>query len=190
MTETDAGPFQADLFGGSPKTATCALETYSEATTARGSLEECRTSLSAPATRSSYAQRKATRRSRGDIPDFAETARRALSAPSSATGARTSRRSLSDKLTLSLMSAGLVRGITPSSTRKQSGQPIQVFAFDRPGGGGAAKPPSGFSSSNGSDEESELEPEPLCPFCGAYSPRQCELEDETDGVCPWEEMQP
>lgn len=27
----------------------------------------------------------------------------------------------------------------------------------------------------------------LCPFCGAYSPKQCELEDETGGICPWEE---
>lgn len=26
----------------------------------------------------------------------------------------------------------------------------------------------------------------LCPFCGAYSPRQCELEEETGGACPWE----
>lgn len=26
----------------------------------------------------------------------------------------------------------------------------------------------------------------LCPWCGAYSPSQCELEEET-GVCPWEE---
>lgn len=31
---------------------------------------------------------------------------------------------------------------------------------------------------------------PLCPFCGAYSPRQCELEEETGGVCPWEESEP
>lgn len=30
----------------------------------------------------------------------------------------------------------------------------------------------------------------LCPFCGAYSPRQCELQEETDGVCPWEESEP
>lgn len=28
----------------------------------------------------------------------------------------------------------------------------------------------------------------LCEFCGAYSPRQCELRDETGGVCPWEEI--
>lgn len=28
----------------------------------------------------------------------------------------------------------------------------------------------------------------LCPFCGAYSPRQCEMEEETGGNCPWEEV--
>jgi hypothetical protein len=27
-----------------------------------------------------------------------------------------------------------------------------------------------------------------CPFCGA-SRRRCELEDETGGVCPWEESE-
>lgn len=30
---------------------------------------------------------------------------------------------------------------------------------------------------------------PLCPFCGAYSPRSCELEEEA-GCCPWEESEP
>ena len=30
----------------------------------------------------------------------------------------------------------------------------------------------------------------LCPFCGAYSTRQCELEDEMNGICPWEESEP
>lgn len=29
----------------------------------------------------------------------------------------------------------------------------------------------------------------LCPFCGAYSTRSCELEDEENGVeCPWLEV--
>ena len=27
----------------------------------------------------------------------------------------------------------------------------------------------------------------LCPWCGAYSPRQCDLEEETGGACPWVE---
>ena len=30
----------------------------------------------------------------------------------------------------------------------------------------------------------------LCPFCGAYSPRFCELLEETGGICPWEESSP
>ena len=28
----------------------------------------------------------------------------------------------------------------------------------------------------------------LCPFCSAYSPRVCELEEETGGECPWLEI--
>lgn len=28
----------------------------------------------------------------------------------------------------------------------------------------------------------------ICPFCGAYSPRSCELEEETGGECPWQEV--
>ena len=29
----------------------------------------------------------------------------------------------------------------------------------------------------------------LCPFCGAYSPRKCELEEEMAGAeCPWESL--
>ena len=28
---------------------------------------------------------------------------------------------------------------------------------------------------------------PLCPMCGAYGPRWCELEDDSGGVCPWVE---
>lgn len=30
---------------------------------------------------------------------------------------------------------------------------------------------------------------PLCPFCGAWDRRSCEMEDETGGVCPWEETE-
>jgi hypothetical protein len=26
----------------------------------------------------------------------------------------------------------------------------------------------------------------LCPLCGAYSPRQCEMRGENGGECPWE----
>ena len=31
--------------------------------------------------------------------------------------------------------------------------------------------------------------EPLCEFCGAYSPRSCELRDEMNGACIWEESE-
>lgn len=28
----------------------------------------------------------------------------------------------------------------------------------------------------------------LCPYCGAYAPRSCELREEMTGdICPWEE---
>lgn len=40
-----------------------------------------------------------------------------------------------------------------------------------------------------SGEREMSEKAKLCPFCGAYGPRQCELEDETGGVCPWEEIE-
>lgn len=30
---------------------------------------------------------------------------------------------------------------------------------------------------------------PLCPICGAYSPRSCEMLDEGCGECPWELME-
>ena len=33
-----------------------------------------------------------------------------------------------------------------------------------------------------------VEKEMLCPFCGAYGPRQCELIDDA-GCCPWEEAE-
>jgi hypothetical protein len=28
----------------------------------------------------------------------------------------------------------------------------------------------------------------ICPWCGAYSTRSCEMEDE-NGMCPWQEHQ-
>jgi hypothetical protein len=50
-------------------------------------------------------------------------------APSSATKAWSGQVFLSPKLMQSLISAGLVRGITPSSVRKRSGAVIPDFAF-------------------------------------------------------------
>ena len=40
------------------------------------------------------------------------------------------------------------------------------------------------------EEEHERIFGPLCPFCGAYSKRSCELLEETGGSCPWEESEP
>lgn len=40
------------------------------------------------------------------------------------------------------------------------------------------------------EEDHESRGGKICPFCGAWSPQSCELEDETDGVCPWEENEP
>lgn len=39
------------------------------------------------------------------------------------------------------------------------------------------------------DEDYEARGGKLCPLCGAYSTRPCELEDEMDGICPWEESE-
>lgn len=30
----------------------------------------------------------------------------------------------------------------------------------------------------------------ICPFCGAYATKSCELEEENGGICPWKEAQP
>ena len=40
------------------------------------------------------------------------------------------------------------------------------------------------------DERERIFGKSLCPFCGAYSPDRCELEEETEGNCPWEMSQP
>jgi len=40
------------------------------------------------------------------------------------------------------------------------------------------------------EEDYESRGGTLCPFCGAYSTRSCELLEETGGSCPWEESEP
>ncbi len=60
-----------------------------------------------------------------------------LNALFSAMRDRSYHRSLSDKLTQSLISAGLVRGITPRSVRKQLGAQILDIASLSPVGGNA-----------------------------------------------------
>lgn len=39
------------------------------------------------------------------------------------------------------------------------------------------------------DEDYEVSGGKICPWCGAYDTRNCELEEET-GSCPWEDSEP
>lgn len=131
-------PFATGLFGGLPKTATEPASPSMSATTAPTDTEtgESATSSSAPEKRSRSARKRATPCSSGGN-SSTTAASLASTVPCSETSPGTSRRSLSDRLTQSLITAGLVKGITPTSTRQQFGQPIRVLAFDTPDGGAA-----------------------------------------------------
>lgn len=39
------------------------------------------------------------------------------------------------------------------------------------------------------EEDYEASGGKICPWCGAYNTRSCELEEET-GCCPWEDSEP
>jgi hypothetical protein len=73
----------------------------------------------------------------GDTPHSGETGKKALNAQSSATRDKSGRLSLSAKQTRSLISSGLIAGITPSFVRKTSGLAIRDFASLPLDGGGA-----------------------------------------------------
>src|SRR5690348_2153102 len=60
--------------------------------------------------------------------------RKELIAQFSGMRAKLDRRTLSDRLTKSLISAGLVKGITPMSVRRELGAPIQDFVIYLPDG--------------------------------------------------------
>lgn len=60
--------------------------------------------------------------------------RRELIALFSGTRGRSAPQTLSDRLTPSLILSGLVRGITPTSTRRQLGAPIPDFVLSLPDG--------------------------------------------------------
>lgn len=144
-----ADPFVTARSGGSPRTVTPVAGTSTGATTAAEKASERPTCSSAPATRLSSDQLMATRYLLGDEQSTGETDSKASSAPCSVTRGRTSRRSLSDKLTRSLITSGLVCGITPSSIRALSGQPIRVLAFSGRAGGAAGEPAETSSSGKG-----------------------------------------
>lgn len=142
--DEDENPFLEVLSGGSPRTAISASETFSGATTVPENPNGQAISWSDPVTKSFYEMPKGMWGLFGDAPSSEATAKSALNAPCSVTRERYSRPSLSDRLTLSLITAGLVLGITPSLTRKQSNQPIQVLALDTPDGNDAGRPPEGY----------------------------------------------
>ena len=132
-------------FGGSPRTETSQSAISTVGTTVRASRNELVTSLSDLAPRSSSEAQQVTPRLSGDTQSIGGTTKLESSVRFSEMKERGSRRSLSDRLTLSLISAGLVCGISPSLTRKQSGQPILVLALDTPDGGDAARRNEGSS---------------------------------------------
>lgn len=152
MADTD--PFATGLFGGSPKMAISASATSTVATTVRGNRGERAISSSGQVTKSSSARPRAMQRSRGGSLDIDKMSSKVSNVTYSEMKGRTSRLSLSDRLTPSLISAGLVKGTTPSSTRKQSGQPIQVLALSMPAGAVAeARPHAGSSSLKGCNHD-------------------------------------
>jgi hypothetical protein len=94
---------------------------------------------------------------------------KASTAPCSETKAATYRPSLSDRLTPLLISAGLVKGITHTSIRKESGAAIRASALWPLDGGDAEEPKEGCLSSN--ETPKPVEPRGLhcralrCPLC-------------------------
>jgi hypothetical protein len=147
--EAAADPFTTARCGGSPKTAISPAATSTAATIRRRSPSAPQTLSSVPATGSCCEAPLATPPLSGGDPSTGETTKWALNAPCSETKGRTYRRSLSDRLTLSLIRSGLVKGITPSSVRRQSGLAILDIVSWPQAGADAATPRAGCSSSKG-----------------------------------------
>lgn len=124
--------------GISLKTAICPATSFSAVTTPAEPSTHKSGSLSDPEKKSSSELMQEMQFSFGGLPSTAPIAKRASNARSFATRVRSDRPSLSDRLTQSLITAGLVRGITPSSIRKQSGAAIRDFASLPLDGGAAA----------------------------------------------------
>ena len=88
----------------------------------------------------------------GGLPNIEATPRKGSSARCSVTRAHFGRQSLSDKLTQSLITAGLVAGTTPSLIRKQSGVAILDFVSLPLDGGAVDNLEKACSSSRGSHD--------------------------------------
>lgn len=134
--------------GSSRRTATAPASNCSGGTTPAETFGRSETSSLGQETKSFSEPTPETLCLFGDTPNIGGTNKRASSAPSFATKGRIYRRSLSDKLTQSLISAGLVAGITPSLVRQTCGLPIRAFASLQLVGGAAAEPHADFVSSN------------------------------------------
>ena len=155
MSETD--PFATGRTGGSPRTATALAATSSDATILRRKAPRTPNSLWDQGRRSFCAPQTAMLFSDGDAQFIGATHKRASSVPSSATRVRYSQASLSDRLTRSLIESGLVCGITPSSIRGASGQPIRALALGEPVGSGVEKQKPDCSFLNGCETADELQ---------------------------------
>jgi len=157
-----ADPFAMGRCGGSPETATAPVSRSTNVTiqprkAAARAMRAGRSYSSVPAKASFCALATATPCSSG-AGSSTTAASWELTAQSFETKARRSRHSLSDRLTLSLITSGLVSGITPTSIRQRCGAPIPATVSWRRDGGDAAaatagsrSPSEGFTSSNGPD---------------------------------------
>jgi len=140
-------PFPAAPCGGSPRTGISPASRSIAATTPPASQSAHQASSSDPAKLSSCEPPPLMLFSCGES-SSTTAASKASTARYSETKVRTYRPSLSDRLTQSLIDAGLVCGITPTSIRQLSGQPIQVLAFAMPVGGDVGSPRAVCSSLN------------------------------------------
>ena len=134
-------PFALGLFGGLPKTETQQFSRSTNGTTAPIDTATGENASYALALAKRLFLERPSRRQRSYGVSSSTTAdSKASIAPCSEMKGRTSRLSLSDRLTPSLITAGLVKGIIPTSIRHMSDQPIRVFAFARPVGDDVARP--------------------------------------------------
>ena len=113
--------------GISPRTATDPVSLSSDDTILATTKSRSKGRLSVPESTSSCEPMKAMPSLFGELPVIGRTGKKASNARSSATKATTSRPSLSDRLTQSLITHGLIRGTTPSLIRRLSGVAIRDF---------------------------------------------------------------
>jgi hypothetical protein len=170
-------PFEMGRCGGSQKTAMRPAGICIGDITAPANQSERTAYSSAQATRSSCEQLTETPSLFGDIQFTATTGNTASSALCSGTKARIKQHSLSDRLTPSLISSGLVCGITPTSIRSMSGQPIRALFSNAPAGGHAAKALGENLSLSEPDDEYEGVP-PMCDECFHV------IEPDDGPICP------